>query len=281
MTQLSVRRLLIDLEPSFARHWFGGDPFRTALFNALSMSFPAGEQFFIDAVRRAHQALPADQRAAFDAEVRGFVGQEATHRRIHALFNGHLQAQGYVNEWEQRIPARVAFIERGDPRHALAATACYEHFTAIFAEWLLRHPARFDGVEPRLAAMWQWHSAEESEHRGTAFDLYVALGGDRRWRVRWMRIVTFHFVGDLARQTVCNLKRDGELWRWRTWKSGARTLFGRGGLIRECFGPWREWFRRDFHPMKQAAPGGARWLEQNAQAYSLVGQAPQRPTAPV
>ena len=76
MTELVVRRLLIDLETPFARHWCGGDAFRSALFNALSMSFPVGEQFFIDAVRDGHKALPPDQQAQFADEVRGFIGQE-------------------------------------------------------------------------------------------------------------------------------------------------------------------------------------------------------------
>lgn len=62
MTELVVRRLLIDLETPFARHWCGGDAFRSALFNALSMSFPVGEQFFIDAVRDGHKALPLTNR---------------------------------------------------------------------------------------------------------------------------------------------------------------------------------------------------------------------------
>lgn len=47
MTELVVRRLLIDMESPIARHGRGGDAFRSALFNALSMSFPVGEQFFI------------------------------------------------------------------------------------------------------------------------------------------------------------------------------------------------------------------------------------------
>ena len=51
MTDLVVRRLLIDLETPFAQRWNGGDAFRSAFFSALSMSFPVGEQFFIDAVR--------------------------------------------------------------------------------------------------------------------------------------------------------------------------------------------------------------------------------------
>jgi len=48
MSEPVVRRLLIDLDTPPDRHWCGGDAFRTAWFNALSMSFPSGEQFFID-----------------------------------------------------------------------------------------------------------------------------------------------------------------------------------------------------------------------------------------
>src|SRR5262245_33891349 len=55
-----VRRLLIDLDTPLPRHWCGGDAFRTAWFNALSMSFPVGEQFFIDAVRAGVATLPED-----------------------------------------------------------------------------------------------------------------------------------------------------------------------------------------------------------------------------
>src|SRR5436190_3225187 len=61
-----VRRLWVDLERPFARRWNGGDAFRSAYFNALSMSFPVGEQFFIDSVRAGAQALPAARRADFD-----------------------------------------------------------------------------------------------------------------------------------------------------------------------------------------------------------------------
>jgi predicted metal-dependent hydrolase len=124
MTELVVRRLLIDLETPFERHWNGGDPFRSAYFNALSMSFPVGEQFFIDSVRAGIQALPAERRASFEAQVQGFIGQEATHRRIHALFNRQLDRLGYLNAWEPRILKRLERMKAlGDPRHAVAITA--------------------------------------------------------------------------------------------------------------------------------------------------------------
>jgi hypothetical protein len=48
---------------------------------------PFGEQFFIDAVRDAVATLPPEVQEKHRADVRGFIGQEATHRRIHSLFN--------------------------------------------------------------------------------------------------------------------------------------------------------------------------------------------------
>ena len=97
MSNLVVRRLMIDLESPLPRHWHGNDAFKTALSNALSMSFPLGEQFFIDSVRRVVKTLPEAKQAEFAQEVQGFIGQEATHRRIHGLFNDHLYLQGHKN----------------------------------------------------------------------------------------------------------------------------------------------------------------------------------------
>lgn len=74
MTALTVRKLLIDLNTPFAPRWNGGDAFRSAFFNALSMSFPIGEQYFIDSVRAGLKALPDEKRAQLSAEVQGFVG---------------------------------------------------------------------------------------------------------------------------------------------------------------------------------------------------------------
>jgi predicted metal-dependent hydrolase len=270
VTDLVVRRLLIDLEPAIARHWCADDAFLSALFNALSMSFPVGEQFFIDSVRRGLQALPAEKQRQFQREAHGFIGQEATHRHIHGLFNSHLEKQGLQNRWGPRALARQAVLEGVDPRHCLAITAAYEHFTAIFAEWILRNHAVLNGSEPRLKTMWLWHSAEESEHKSTAFDLYRALGGDHAWRMKWFRRITLIFLADLLRQTVNNLRRDRTLWKWRTWNSAARLLLGRDGLIRQTYRPWREYKQPDFHPAQQPGELSRRWLAEHAGSYSVI-----------
>ena len=140
MTDLTIRKLLIDLDTPFDIRWNGGDAFTSAFMNALSMSFPVGEQFFIDSLRRGIKELPPELQAEFTQDVKGFIGQEATHRRIHELFNRHVLNHGMVNHWELRVSKRVERINQKKTIHAVAITAAYEHYTSVFASWLLKHP---------------------------------------------------------------------------------------------------------------------------------------------
>lgn len=271
MTDLVVRRLLVDMREPMPRHWCAGDAFRTAFFNALSMSFPVGEQFFIDSVREAFKALPAAQQERFRGEMQGFVGQEATHRRLHGLFNEHLAARGLVNAWEPRSLRRQQALAGLDPRHGVAITAAFEHFTATLADWLLRHPEVLGGEDPRMTTLWLWHSAEESEHKATAFDLYRALGGNEAWRITWFKRITITFLMDVTRQTLDNLRRDGSLFRWHTWTGAWTFLFGRRGVVAPTYRAWREYLRPDFHPGQQDAAESRRWLAEHRDSYTPVG----------
>jgi len=271
MTDLVVRKLLVDLNTPFAARWNGGDAFRSAFFSALSMSFPVGEQFFMDSVRAGLKTLPEEKRAKYAAEVQGFVGQEATHRRVHALFNGHLERMGFANTIEKRSSARIKKQAGMDTRIHVAATAATEHFTSLFADWILRHPEALEDAEERLQTMWLWHSAEESEHRSTAFDIYQAMGGSYEWRLRVFRVVSVIFITDVLRQTVRNLWHDGALFRLSTWRSGAKLLMAKDGLIRGNVGMWRDYLREDFHPEQHDASRSQAWLRDNTRHFVPVG----------
>ena len=182
--------------------------------------------------RRRGHAAPRISACAFEPAIKAFIGQEATHRRIHALFNNHLAQQGLVNRWDARALRRLKKLEGVDLRIWVGATAATEHFTAILAEHLLSDRSSLVGAEPRLATLWLWHASEETEHRCTAFDLYRAMGGNEEWRLRLFRVVTWNFITDALRQTVNNLWHDGSFWRARTWLEGWRFLFGRHGIVR-------------------------------------------------
>ena len=79
MSELAVRKLLVDLTTPFEQRWCGGDAFKSAFFNALSMSFPVGEQFFIDSVREGAKQMDETTRAKFAAET-GTVGYRCRER---------------------------------------------------------------------------------------------------------------------------------------------------------------------------------------------------------
>jgi predicted metal-dependent hydrolase len=272
MTDLVVRKLLVDLNTPFPARWNGGDAFRSAFFSALSMSFPVGEQYFMDSVRAGLKALPEADQARFGDEVRGFVGQEATHRRIHALFNGHLQAMGFKNTLEQRALQRLKDNAHRDVRIHVAATAATEHFTAVFADWMLRHPEALQGAEPRLQTLWLWHSAEESEHCSTAFDIYQALQGGLTWRLRIFHYISVVFLTDVTRQTLRNLWHDGSLFHWSTWRSAYQLLFSKDGMIRGNYALWKAYKAPDFHPRQQDTSRSVQWLRDNTAQFSVVGQ---------
>ncbi|MFM7256340.1 MAG: metal-dependent hydrolase [Betaproteobacteria bacterium] len=272
MSDLVVRRLLVDLSRPFDRRWNGGDAFRSAFFNALSMSFVVGEQYFIDSLKKALPLMSQEDRKRLEPAVRGFVGQEATHRHLHGLYNAQLVAQGFDNAFERRAAARIKANAQVNPRNHVGATAATEHFTAVFAAWLMRHPEALEGADERLKTLWLWHSAEEAEHRAIAFEVYKAIGGNHRWRLRTYRYVTFTFLSDVLRQTVNNLQRDKALWKRSTWASCFRHLFSRDGLIRGNLSAWRDYLRADFHPLHHDASASERWLRDHEALFVEVSR---------
>jgi predicted metal-dependent hydrolase len=262
MSDLTVRKLDIDLSQGFGRHWLGGDPYRTALFNALSMSFPLGEQMFIDSLRAIPPEAIADPALA--AQIRDFIGQEASHRFVHAQYNAHLVRQGLHYARGPVLAARIAQVSKLPVFVRVGITCALEHYTAMLADGLLRHPAWLDGAEPHMRILWEWHAAEETEHKSVAFDAYQAIHGGYLPRVLTYLQVSILFWIDTFVQTTHNLHRDGTLWQVRTWKSGLRTWFGGSGLAWHFLRPALAYFRPAFHPWQHANVELAKqWLARN------------------
>ena len=272
---LTIRKFLIDLEQGFPRHWHG-DAFKTQLYNALSMSFPAGEQAFIDSVRDCLPMLPAD--AKYDAlrtSAKNFIAQEATHRRIHERYNAVLTKQGLVNHWQDWIPKRLAkFKAKGvHPLNFLATTVAYEHMTAVLVDLIFAKPHLLATATPDMQALWRWHSSEESEHRSLAFDLYTALGGKYRNRIVCYVIAIFWFAVETSAQTANNLWHDKTLFKPSTWWQFLVHQFHPiKGMFWLMIPPMLDFFSRDFHPWKDQSVEPARqWLSSNTERWQAVG----------
>ncbi len=276
-SELTVRRLLVDLRTPLAARWHRND-FLTQYFNALSMSFPVGEQFFIDSVRGALPMLAQQpEHLQLRRDILQFIGQEAAHRQIHALYNAQLETQGLVNKWQHWALRRQARAMRlgMHPKNLLAVTCAYEHLTATLAHQTLQHADALEGAEERMQTMWRWHASEEIEHRSVAFDLYQAVGGNHRKRVQWYLFVLLTMALEATAQTVLNLKHSGKLWRLGTWRDGLAFFLGRQGLVWRSMPALLRYLRRDFHPQQgehgsDSAEMAQRWLTENASQWRGV-----------
>lgn len=269
-----VRTLAADLSAGFPLRWFGGDAFRSHFFNALSMSFPVGEQSFIDSVQGAAKLLPAEpEHASLRRTIRDFIAQESSHSAVHRIYNAQLEQHGLVNRWQHWSTALIALADRRNvgPMDRLAVTAAFEHYTAVLADLVLAHGALLDDALPVMQALWCWHSVEETEHKAVAFDLYATLGGGYAKRVRWFLYATMNFIGMAAGQTVINLWRDRSLMRPSTWLSAARFLFGRHGIVWLATRPLMAYLRPGFHPWQQDNRAlAAQWLETHGTQYRVL-----------
>lgn len=278
MAALTVRKLNVDLSQGFGRRWLGGDAYRSQFFNALSMTFPIGEQSFIDSVR----AVSADSLAdpVLRAAMRDFIGQEASHRFVHIQYNRQLEAQGLEFVREDPIRRRIRHLERLGPLNRLAVTCALEYHTATLAAGVLTHPRWLGDAEPDLRLLWTWHAAEETEHKAVAFDVYRAAGGGYWRRALWYIQVTALFTLDILIQSAHNLHRSGDLWRAGTWASMARTWFGRDGLAWYLALPTLRYLAPSFHPWQHDNLALAeRWLAENAVSFRPARATPLKVVA--
>ena len=258
------------------RWWNGGDPYATALYNALSATFPKGEAFFIESVRRYRDAVPAK----LAAEIQAFTTQEVIHSREHAAFNARAAEAGYdLAPLDARVDYRLAFIRSKPPIAALAATMALEHFTAILAHALLADPRHLAGADPASRDLWRWHAAEEIEHKGVAYDTWLAATRDwprfKRWQVKAkvMLLVTRNFLVDRTAGALELLRQDG-ITGLRAWAGLMWFMWVRPGMMRRVFGAWASYFLPRFHP----------WNEDDRAliaGFDLAGAYAQRPARKV
>jgi len=232
------------------RWWNGGDPVATALYNALSATFPRGEAFFVESVRLFREG--ADAKLA--AEIKAFTTQEVMHSREHVAFNKRALEAGYdLSKLEQRVEWRLDLVRARAPVASLAATMALEHFTAILAHELLADPRHLAGADAETAAMWRWHATEEIEHKGVAYDTWLHATRDwprsKRWKVKAkvMLLVTRNFIVDRTLGSLELLRQDG-ITGPRAWSLLFWFAWVRPGMFRKVFAAWASFFLPGFHP---------------------------------
>jgi len=238
--------------PPDAASW-AGDRVTSAVFNALSLTFPDGERMFMDAVRNFKSLLSG----VLLEQAQAFITQEAIHTREHVMLNKILDETHYpLEKIRAHIRYHTKIAEDLGPMAMLASTICLEHFTAMLGDLMLRTP-QDQGVlaqtAPELRRLWQWHALEETEHKAVAFDVFMVATKDwsplrRYWtRLHAMIIITLQFNNNIVKYAAQLLEADGDGWLAARAKV-LWFLFGRPGFFRLGWRNYWSWFRPGFHP---------------------------------
>ena len=232
------------------RLWHNGRVEATAIYNALSATFPKGEAFFVESVRAFRDGT--DPKLA--EEIKAFTTQEVVHSREHLAFNHRATDAGYdLAKLEAQVAKRLAVTKSKPPVVSLAATMALEHFTAILAHQLLRNPGHLQGADTEAADLWRWHACEEIEHKGVAYDTWLhatrAWPRSKRWKVKAkvMLFVTRNFVVDRTAGALELMRQDG-VEGLSAWSKLLWYVWVRPGMFRKIAGAWLSFFMPGFHP---------------------------------
>jgi predicted metal-dependent hydrolase len=196
-----------DLDPK----WVPSNTVRSHFFNGISLTMPYLEPFLVKTMREA--AGHISEPELLD-DIRGFIGQEASHYKCHRRLNTLLKTNGYpeFEEVETRLNAAYKKLSARSLRTRLAYSAGFECMTNGFTTWLInKRQQLFAGASPHIASFWLMHMIEETEHKTVAFDVYMAYSGQYWPRAIGVFHGSFHVLNYGIIGMFTALKKDGTI----------------------------------------------------------------------
>lgn len=290
-TPIRARRTRFDLS-EVPVHWVPDDPVATHMMNVLHIMLPPGERWFCDVYR---EALPLITDDKLREDVKGFMGQEATHARAHEFGREYLARHGIDTdrameraEWMRKNLGGAQPFGRTVPKPLrltwlvarLSAVAAVEHFTAVLGEWILNESGELEtiGADPQMLDLMRWHGAEEVEHRSVAFDVYQHLSGNYARRLVSMVLTVFALtIGFIIGATLL-LSADPTTTKRFTFRAFRRaSAAGHLPSYSYALRAVPTYLRRDYHPSNDGSTEAA--LAYLATSPGIAA-APKRAAAP-
>ena len=192
------RRVNIDFAAAKSAGWHRRRKHIEDFCNVISYTFPAGEAFFIDAMRAVEGRITDP---VLQAQVKDFIYQEAMHAKEHERCNRELDRSCSYGPKIEKVANGLLKMCRHYPKSTQLAIGCaLEHMTAVFSDHMLRTREIFiASTDPAFAALWLWHAAEETEHKAVCVDVYRYVAGRGLFsylqRVIFMVLTTLVFLG--------------------------------------------------------------------------------------
>jgi uncharacterized protein len=268
--QIQARKVHFDVS-DVPLHWIPGHPVASNFASLLNIVLPPIERWFVAVF---NEALPLVNDPKLAEDMRGFIGQEATHADVHQqVLHDLMVARGVdpkplLDQVDFIFSRTLAPSTSPDPKRRLShlcdrlwLIAAIEHYTAVLGDFVLNCRWEDYGADPTIADLFRWHGSEEVEHRNVAHDVAAYFHNSYPDRIRSMLMaVTMMFVF-FQRGTWYLTKTDPDIdiswWRMQ-W---LRALDSKHGLLptfRKLFGSnTLMYFRPGFSPEEMGSTAQA------------------------
>lgn len=252
---IPIRHLAIDFEgKEIDLSFYMNNQFATIFFATLSVFLTIGEDLVIETARH-HRTFIKDP--SLIQRVTSLIGQEAIHSKLHNEFNDAIVDLQYPVKLYRFLGNKFfdyVFLRFPQPLK-LSMMAGIEHFTAVLAEYMMKHEQNFYHTDDaKTRALWMWHMLEESEHKDIAYDVYQLLNGSYPLRAAGFFIAFGTILGLIPLTTlfVPVLRKPQEMLTKKFWKDATRgvsLIFSpKDGVFGSTMGQIFDYLRPDFHP---------------------------------
>ena len=179
------RNMRIDFSEA-ELHWSKSNPPYATATNGGSVGATAFEPYLNKVMAIARDKL-GGRNPALHRDINLFIAQEGHHYRVHKAYNKVLhQAYPRARAFEEELAdvLRRQFETRSLV-YNLAFCVGFENFACYISKYQFSKALPFyGGSDRRMATLWQWHSAEEFEHRAACSDALDAISQNYFARVR-------------------------------------------------------------------------------------------------
>ena len=254
---IPIRHLAIGFEgQEIDISFYMNNQFATIFFATLSVFLTYGEDLVIETAR-FHRDMVKDP--VLKQRVTSLIGQEAIHSKLHNEFNDAIahEAINYPVALYRFLGEKFfdnIFLKFPQPLK-LSMMAGIEHFTAVLAEYMMKHEKNFYySDDAKTRAMWMWHMLEESEHKDIAYDVYQLLNGNYSLRAAGFFIALGTILGLIPFSTlfVPLFRKPKDVLTRKFWKDAGRgvsLIFSpKDGVFGSTIGQIFDYLRPDFHP---------------------------------
>ncbi len=250
--QVRSRKTNFQFSAEIPKLWLRDNLIVTHFFNGINLFLPAFEAFM---VRVMKAQLKNVDSAELKKQISGFIAQEATHSQAHEQYNQTLREQGYKFDaylntvdfvfsqiLEKRLGAKVS----------LAVIAGFEHLTSGLAEIALRYDMLING-DYKMKALWEWHAAEEIEHKTLAFDFLQVIDNGYWLRSLGAVIGAAIVVSGIASGMLLLCVQEPNFFSIQSLVDLKKLLLTEYKLVPRSLSIFWQYFKPTFHPSQRSS----------------------------